>query len=106
MMTVRASLTTGWEVVSWPVMTKPQSHLARALRALGLSMSDAARRAKCDPSYVAHIIAGRLRPGLRVAAALEELTRDAPCGPVPASSWAKVRPTGTGTTRQRREATP
>lgn len=39
------------------------------------------------PSFVFHLAAGRKRPGLKVAAAIERMTRGAPDGAINAEDW-------------------
>lgn len=69
----------------------PADRLAAFLVLAGRSRRQIAiAELEVDPSYLTHLAAGRMRPGLRVAAAIERLTRGAPGGPIKAEDWLTV----------------
>lgn len=53
------------------------------INARQIACSAFARRAGCSPSYLAHMLAGRCRPGLSLAARIELIT----LGAVRAVDW-------------------
>lgn len=68
--------TTARRFAAWvAVAGRPKAHVAQDI---GIS-----------PSMLSHILAGRKRPGLDTAAAIERLTARAPGGPIRATGWSR-----------------